>query len=152
MARIEKKSPPGISGEAARKLLQQAQLRCTATRIAVLQHLATATQPISHSDVADGMSQSGFDKSTLFRSLVDLADAGLLTRLDLGDQVRRYELRRGDTSKSKTDWVTEEHPHFVCVDCGRVTCLFEVSVSVPVPRSVGRVTEVLLRGHCAQCS
>jgi Fur family ferric uptake transcriptional regulator len=49
-----------------------------------------------------------------------------------------------------------EHPHFVCVDCGKATCLPNQAIRLPTTRkggipSVGDVTEVILKGHCNDC-
>jgi Fur family ferric uptake transcriptional regulator len=134
----------------ARAALRKAKLRSTTSRVAILQHLAAANQPLSHAEVADTLVPTGFDKSTLYRCLVELADAGLLSRLDAGDHAWRFELRRGDHHEDS------EHPHFVCVDCGKVECLPEVEVKISPPKGtkgsrLGDVTEVFLKGHCKEC-
>jgi Fur family ferric uptake transcriptional regulator len=134
----------------AKNLLKGAGLRSTAARVAVLQQLAAAAQPLSHADVVNTLTEFGFDQSTIFRSLHELAEAGLASRLDLGDQVRRFELRvlSGDDSF--------EHPHFMCVDCGKVSCLDQFSFRLSPSRGprrdqLGEITEVLLKGHCGAC-
>lgn len=134
--------------QAARESLRAAGLRSTTSRVAVLQHVATASKPLSHADVSDVLVPEGYDKSTLYRCLVELADAGLLARLDAGDHAWRFEL------KGDEDEHGPEHPHFVCVDCGKVTCLQDVEVKITPPRkaaAMGNVTEVVLKGHCREC-
>jgi Fur family ferric uptake transcriptional regulator len=147
----------GMSVQDARAALREAKLRSTTSRVAVLQHLASSTTPLSHAEVADALVPTGFDKSTLYRCLVELADAGLLSRLDAGDHAWRFELRShargGQRSQQHED---SEHPHFVCVDCGKVECLPEVEVKITPPKGsksspVGEVTEVFLKGHCKEC-
>lgn len=138
-----------LSVEAARETLRAAGLRGTTSRVAVLQHVAAAGKPVSHADVAEQLVPHGFDKSTLYRCLVELADAGLLARLDAGDHAWRFELKGNEHASG-------EHPHFVCVDCGQVTCLPDVEVKIsPLkgskPTGVGDVTEVYLKGHCKAC-
>ncbi len=148
---------PDMTIDAARTLLKEADLRCTSARIAVLQHMHSAEQPLSHAEVADQLENSVFDRSTIFRVLVELADAGLLTRLDIGDQVRRFEIKRKSRSvkAAKSSFEPLEHPHFVCVDCGVVTCLTdtELGLSSTLSRKtpIGTITEILLRGHCQSC-
>lgn len=145
------KSPASVHNVAwAKSLLKGSGLRSTAARVAVLQQLAMAGQPLSHADVVSTLADFGFDQSTIFRSLHELAEAGLASRLDLGDQVRRFELRvlSGDDSF--------EHPHFMCVDCGKVSCLDEFSFRLSPSRGprrdqLGEITEVLLKGHCGAC-
>ena len=134
----------------ARAALREAELRSTTSRVAVLQHLASANRPLSHAEVADSLVPEGFDKSTLYRCLVELADAGLLARIDAGDHAWRFELRSGEHHEDS------EHPHFVCVDCGKVECLPDVEVKITPSKSpkhshLGDVTEVFLKGHCKEC-
>ena len=139
-----------ISVEQARETLRAAGLRSTTSRVAVLQHVAGSGKPVSHADVADVLVPQGFDKSTLYRCLVELADAGLLSRLDAGDHAWRFEVRSGE------EHATGEHPHFVCVDCGKVSCLPDVEVRISPSKGVkgvmlGDVTEIFLKGHCKEC-
>jgi len=137
--------------EQARETLSQAKLRRTSCRLAVLQHLSRMVGPVTHADVSEKLVPEGYDKSTIYRSLIELADAGIVNRLDLGDHVWRFELRGDETHKSI------DHPHFTCVDCGRVMCLPDVKVDIGVtkgsktPVGVLQVTEVLLKGHCGAC-
>jgi len=140
-----------ISVKEAREALRAVKLRSTTSRVAVLQHLSTAEKPLSHSEVADKLVPTGFDKSTLYRCLVELADAGLLSRLDAGDHSWRFELRRGDAHTGA------EHPHFVCTDCGTVSCLPNVEVKIAQAKGtknsdIGDVTEIFLKGKCRECT
>jgi Fur family transcriptional regulator, ferric uptake regulator len=140
--------PVALSIEEARQAIRSAGLRSTTSRMAVLQHVSAAGKPVSHADVAEVLVPQGFDKSTLYRCLVELADAGLLARLDAGDHAWRFELRDEEHASG-------DHPHFVCVDCGTVTCLPEVEVKISAAKghkaAVGDVTEVFLKGHCKDC-
>lgn len=132
----------------ARSQLREAGLRCTPARIRVLTHLAAARKPLSHAEVAEALAPDGFDKSTVFRCLVQLSEAGLAAALDLGDQVRRFEWRSPAEGPG--------HAHFMCVDCGAVECLDDYVVAVSNRRS-GRplaghdITESLFKGHCRKC-
>lgn len=144
-----------------RSRIRGAGLRSTPARLAVLQALEQRSTPVTHADLAGELVPQGFDKATVYRNLIDLTDAGLLSRTELGDHVWRFELRR------ETDEHSGDHPHFLCLDCGEVSCLSDVDVRIaPVqgkkgagrnsgqtkagPR-IGRVTEVLLKGHCDRC-
>lgn len=133
-----------------KQLLRGVGLRATAARIAVVRWLSGAAGPKSHAEVVDGLKESGFDQSTLFRCLNELADSELVARLDLGDQVRRYELTGAETSGFA------EHAHFMCVDCGTVTCMEGFTFQItpdrgPRRKALGVINEVLLRGHCGVC-
>ena len=131
-----------------RELLRSAGLRCTTARLAVVQHLREAGSPLSHAEMAEKLVPLGFDKATVFRNLVDLSEARLASRTELGDHVWRFEFREpGDPRHGN-------HSHFVCVECGSVTCLSDIEFDAASQKraaKVGRVTEVLLKGHCSRC-
>ena len=132
-----------------REFLSRAGLRTTAARLAVVRRLRQTKSPLSHAEVAEELVPLGFDKATVFRNLTDLVDAGLVSRTELGDHVWRFELRDAKHDEAG------QHPHFVCVDCGGVTCLHDVEMPKTAQKSwtkVGRVTEILLKGHCNTCA
>lgn len=134
--------------EALQQRIRAAGLRCTSARLAVLRELGKSASPLTHADVAERLAVQGIDKATVFRNLVDLVDAELLTRNELGDHVWRFEIRAPGTPAD------EQHPHFVCTDCGSVTCLNDISFDVQSRNQaskVGHVKEILLKGICNKC-
>lgn len=133
-----------------RRVLKDAGLRSTAARLAVLQRLRRSSSPMTHAELAAELVPLGFDKATVFRNLNDLANVDLLVRTELGDHVWRFEVRDPNAGPGEG-----QHPHFVCVDCGQVTCLGGLEFTKDTreqARKVGRVTEILLKGHCVECS
>ena len=132
----------------ARDDIRAVGLRATPARVATLQLLRDATSPLTHADVAECLDSSGVDKTTAFRNLNDMTDAGLLRRTELGDHVYRFEeIRHGEHG-------AELHPHFLCVDCGSVSCMDNVQLTAGSMREsskVGEVAEILLRGKCNDC-
>jgi Fur family ferric uptake transcriptional regulator len=142
-------TPPTL--DKLKATLRGAGLRSTAPRIAVLKRLIGASTPVSHGELVDTLSDEGMDRTTVYRNLLDLTEAGLVQRTDLGDHVWRFELKRLEDAGVR-------HPHFTCTDCGAVSCLPEVSLSVKpgkgVPRSLrkGRGVEIQLRGKCDACA
>ncbi len=134
----------------AKQALRDAALRATAARVAVLKLLASKGVPMSHAAVVESLHEFGFDQSTLFRCLNEIADAGLVSRLDLGDQTRRFELRKTREGAEVT------HPHFMCIDCGELKCMEDFSVRITPSRGprrdkLGTITEIMIRGHCGNC-
>ncbi|WP_040769884.1 Fur family transcriptional regulator [Novipirellula maiorica] len=131
-----------------KQAIRDAGLRATPARIATLQLLRASTSPLTHAVVAEHLSATGVDKATAFRNLNDMVDAGLLRRTEVGDHVWRFEAIRGEAGHDAA------HPHFLCVDCGTVSCLDDVKLTAGSQREsekVGEVTEILLRGHCNEC-
>lgn len=148
---------PGPKGSKAKSVvelqeqLREAGLRSTAPRIAVLSRLVEARTPVSHGELAEELASFGYDRATIYRNLMDLTEAGLVARTDLGDHVWRFELRRDGGSHGSL------HPHFVCTDCGNIACLPGSAVRIMnqagVPRAVGqRSVEVQIKGRCDRCA
>ncbi len=127
-----------------RELLRAKGLRATPARIAVVNFLDGSGHPRTHLEVTEKLVKSGFEKSTIFRALGDLTEAGLLRKMELGDHVWRFErvgLEAGDTA----------HPHLLCIDCGSIQCLDDNQVELKAARSVGQIEDVLLKGRCPEC-
>lgn len=107
-----------------------------------------AEAPMTHAELVESVAHLGLDRVTVYRNLVDLADAELLNRSDHGDHVWRFEIPQEDGDGP--------HPHFVCVDCGVVSCLDGVEVNFSrarkAPRSVTkRKVEIQIKGICDAC-
>lgn len=150
---MRKQSTRSEGVDAARARLRAAGLRSTGPRLAVLRRLHELTAPVTHGELVADLAPLAFDRATIYRNLIDLTDAGLLTRTDLGDHAWRFELRRSDR-RQETD---APHPHFSCVDCGTVACLPGVTVRISSrrgsPRAVRRRdVAVQLRGRCDRCA
>jgi Fur family ferric uptake transcriptional regulator len=147
-AKAERASPPTAAD--LQRILRDAGLRATGARIAVLRFLLQSAVPSSHAELIDALGGEGYDRVTLYRNLTDLAEAGLVTRTDLGDHVWRFELKRASSAGHPG-----EHPHFVCTECGEVSCLPEASVKVvggKVPRAaMAKNVTVQIRGICDTC-
>jgi len=159
--------------DALKVLVRGAGLRCTTARLAVLEHLLAATGPQTHAEVSESLDHRGFDRATIYRNLTELTEAKLVTRVDLGDHVWRFEAKRHGGG----DGHGGDHPHFVCISCGEVSCLDDVHVAITqrpgadAPTAGGTagakagkkspaagrrqgipaVTEVLLKGTCENC-
>lgn len=117
----------------------------------MLRELCAARSPLSHGEVADALSADGFDRATVYRNLMDLTEAGLARRNDIGDHVWRFELMRSSQAHEQ-----DAHPHFICGECGAVSCLPEDAVSVKAgrgtPRALkNRTVSVQVRGVCDSC-
>lgn len=137
-------------------------MRCTAARLAVMQYLMSASGPLTHAEVSEAVGPvKGFDRATIYRNLTELTEAGLVSRVELGDHVWRFELKRAGEPHAKGD----DHPHFLCTSCGEVSCLDDVNVAITPkvgrgkaakgparPKAIRTVKEVLLKGQCGKCS
>lgn len=134
--------------ELVKQAIREAGLRATPARIAALQLLRRSSSPLTHSEVTERLAGSGVDRVTVFRNLNDLVEAGLLRRAELGDHVWRFEAINLNSGHGSA------HPHFLCVDCGSVSCLGDVVLTASSQRAtakVGEAIEILIRGHCNDC-
>lgn len=133
-----------------RALLKERGLRSTAPRMAVLVTLHEQAGPMSHEQIMEALPTGMFDKASVWRLLADLAEAGVLRRMDLGDRTWRYELL--DACRT----VTDDHPHFLCEDCGDVSCLPALEVRSrdgELPEALqGAEFRLRIMGRCADCT
>jgi len=149
------------SADAIQARVRGAGLRCTAARVAVLQHLETTAGPRTHAEVSEALADRGFDRATIYRNLTELTEARLVARVELGDHVWRFEAKR----LARRGAGREDHPHFVCTTCGEVSCLDDVRVAISPRarpgadgpargkgrRGIRSVTDVVLKGQCDHC-
>lgn len=138
----------GIDTGVIRTMIRDVGLRSTPTRIAVFAFGLRQSAPFTHSDVVQAFEGQGFESSTLFRALTDFADRGLMRKLDVGDHLFRYEVTRSAD-------IHHQHPHFLCTDCGGVSCVRESTASFASHAAslVGKhsITDVLFKGVCGEC-
>lgn len=87
--------------------LRKAGFRATYGRVALLEALADAGEPLSVEAAAKRV-RGKLDLTNTYRALEALRDAKLVRRVDVGHQHMHYELAA----------LVPHHHHFVCVDCG----------------------------------
>ena len=126
-------------------------MRSTGPRVAVLSYLSEANAPLSHTEICEALADKGYDRATIYRNLMDLAEAGVFVRSDLGDHVWRFERKQSRAGHSSG------HPHFVCVDCGEVSCLPALTVKVVAASGAPKAlrtqrVEVQVKGRCDACA
>lgn len=136
-----------LSRDEAKRWVQEAGLRATAPRVAVLRLLAKSERPLSHSEVVEAIGNAEWDQATLYRNLVKLVEADLARVASRVGGIARYEVRGEDDGPHL-------HPHFSCRACGGVACLPEVKLIGPVARTWRRPlaeAELQLVGECPKC-
>lgn len=69
------------------------------TVLAALHRLGPGDEAVSHAELAAALAPEGWDRATVYRNLVDLVDAGLATKHDLGDHTWRFALKSASTAK-----------------------------------------------------
>ncbi len=72
--------------------------------------------------------------SSLYRTLIVLAEAGVLDRSYDGEGMARYEL---------AEWLLGHHHHLVCVECGAVE---DIQIAPDIEGEVGCLVERIASG------
>jgi Fur family ferric uptake transcriptional regulator len=103
------------------EVLRDAGMRVTESRIRLLLILQNAKLPMRVSDIKLKIGKTNM--VTLYRNLETLFRAGIVDRLDFGEDVASYELRHPG----------EDHHHVTCVVCKK-----RVNVHACVPEVVSR--------------
>lgn len=89
-------------------------MRCTPERLAILEKAYSTPEHFQADMLYDAMELEGYhvSRSTVYKTLRLLEEAGLLAVHRFADQPEQYE--RADTAESVS------HLHLVCNECGRV--------------------------------
>lgn len=141
--------PTGDWAEHALAGLRDAGYRSGGARRAVVEYLGGQKCCLSAQEIHDRIRAGGrrVGIASVYRVLDQLAGESLLTRVDLGDGVARYEPAHAES----------HHHHLVCDDCGRVETFSDPSLERALARVASRLGyamdahDVVLRGACEGC-
>lgn len=87
------------------------------------------------------------NKTTIYRILDRLEDDGVVHSF-LGKNGTKWYAKCNGCSESKHEDV---HPHFECVECGKVDCL-TIDIKIPeIPNRTIVSSQVLIQGRCESC-
>ena len=126
--------------------MREAGYRKGGARRAVIDVLARETCALSALEIDARLDAVG--RASVYRTLAELAELGLVHKLDLGAETGRYE---------RTEPGGEHHHHMVCDNCGRVLPFEDPALERAVSAFSGqagfevRDHEVVLHGACAAC-
>ncbi|MEM6730722.1 MAG: transcriptional repressor [Myxococcota bacterium] len=133
----------------ARDLLRAHGLRVTTPRIELLLCLTARTQAMTHSEVVELMGEANVDAATIYRNLVKLAEHGVIDVVSRAGGMARYA---APTSQHASH---EDHIHFLCVECGSVSCLpSDIKSQVEAHgkwRAAVMAAQIQLEGQCPDC-
>jgi len=130
------------------KLLESASLKKTLPRRKILEEMLNSSKPRTADEIITLLGKNCPNRVTVYRILENLAEYGLVHRAYIERRSQYYEL---------ADKCSEHqcHPHFTCTDCGKTSCLPEVSLPMAANPPAGFVIEhqqVQLAGLCPKCS
>jgi Fe2+ or Zn2+ uptake regulation protein len=83
--------------------------------------------------------------ATVYNTLHELTEVGLLLELDMGQGERRYDIN------------TSDHAHLVCVECGHIEDVFYTHEMPPLPPEHAHGFQIIdrritFRGYCSACA
>lgn len=134
----------------ARDVLRRSGARSGAAREAVIAYLAEQQCCLSAQEVLDGLRAEGRSVgiASVYRALDQLAELGLVHRIDLGEGLARFEPAQPDG---------EHHHHLVCGSCGKVDRFDDPALERAISAVAGShgyalgQHDVVLRGACGDC-
>ena len=130
--------------------LESAGCRRGGARSAVVWLLAGKDCAVTAREIDDELrgSEREVGRASVYRALEQLAGLGLVSRLDIGQGVARYEPQHPGG---------EHHHHLVCDECGSVTPFQDAELERSISRLSRRVPfrvaehDVVLHGACDEC-
>ncbi|MEJ5365159.1 MAG: transcriptional repressor [Desulfosoma sp.] len=133
-----------------RKLMEEAGIRATTHRLAVLRILGSASSPMSAQEVFDALQACrSINRVTVYRILESLVEGGVVDKISAGDRSFRYGLAPNENHP--------QHAHFYCRLCGLMACLPPESLPLPSRSSSSMMPgivekcEIRLDGVCHHC-
>ena len=112
----------------------------------VLNEFQSLTTAISVIDLIKKLN-SKLNKTTIYRILEKLEDDGVVHSF-LGKNGIKWYAKCRNCSKSNH---SDVHPHFECIDCGKIDCLTE-EIKIPsIPNREVRSSQILFQGICESC-
>lgn len=130
-----------------REALETAGLRPTEIRMEVLDILYRKGEPLTHGEIRQ-LSRQELDRVTLYRTLDSLTGKGLVHKVQGVDGAWRY-----CAHPLKHPGCPGDHPHFLCLKCGRMICLEGQTlpyVNVPEGFHV-EGKQLVVYGTCPEC-
>ena len=130
--------------------LARAGYRRGGARRAVVELLAAQPCALSAPEIEDALrhGERRVARASIYRVLEELVQLGLVTRIEVGHGMARYEAVHDGA---------RHHDHLVCDSCGEITPFRDEELERTLRRVAGRVAlavdehEVILRGHCDTC-
>ena len=130
-----------------KKLLSEAGLRSTRQRQLILDLLFSRGEPLSHGEILANIDEH-LDRVTLYRTLDTLKKAGIVHQVQGIDGVWRFCAHNQGAEGCPGD-----HPHFLCLSCGKMICLTDQRMPrVDVPDGVSvEGKQMVVYGLCVDC-
>jgi Fur family ferric uptake transcriptional regulator len=133
----------------ATEILQHHEVKKTAPRVAIIQALQKGRSPLSESELKDDLGDF-YDRTTFYRSMQTLAEAGVIHRIVVDNLLVKYVLNDCEHGHHHQP----DHVHFYCQQCKALICMDELKTPrYELPSGFKQQTcEVIIRGLCVKCN
>lgn len=130
-------------------ILKKSGLSVTEGRKKILELFLDNESALAHADI-ERETESAFDRVTVYRTLQTFVDKGIIHQIPTTDNSVLYALCRHNCAQGHHH---DNHVHFICNNCGKTTCLDEVTVPVvKLPKGFKPVqSAMVVTGICSDC-
>ncbi len=129
-------------------ILKKHGLRITDFRQDVVQLFLDTRHALSNQDIEQSLGNP--DRITLYRTLKNFEEKGIIHRAVDGTTTSKYALCESDCTEHKH---LDEHVHFYCEQCKNTFCVDEVEVpNVQLPEGYVVINaSMIMQGICKSC-
>ncbi len=133
----------------AESILRQHNLKVTTFRSEVMEIFLTSQHALLLGDIESRLDTH--DRITLYRTLKNFEDKGLVHKVNVGTTSTKYALCVDDCSE---DAHADEHVHFHCNRCDNTFCLDHVHIpTIQLPSGFAFANALMtINGVCKECS
>ena len=122
-------------------------IRKTQSLAIVLEEFEEGTGAISAIELIRRLNKQ-LNKTTVYRLLDKLEDDGILHSFLGKNGIKWYAKCNNCSTAGHVDM----HPHFQCINCGKVDCL-PIDLTIPsIPNREVITSQILIQGKCELCS
>lgn len=132
------------------KILASNNVKATPMRMLVLEQMIDAHASLSLAELELRLYPS--DRITIYRTLQTFVKSGIAHTVESAGNCAFYALCKGECDHGSH---SDEHPHFICEQCKKISCCTEFSYTLNSPSLTSgyeiHKTEMTLRGICPSC-
>jgi Fur family ferric uptake transcriptional regulator len=130
-------------------ILRKNGLSVTDSRQKILELFLQSKGALEHADIEKRTGEN-FDRVTVYRTLQSFVEKGLIHLIPTTDNTVKYALCKDDCEAGHHH---DNHVHFLCGECGKTTCLDDVTVpAVKLPKGFSPDhAEMVVTGICGDC-
>lgn len=130
----------------AQEIIHAHHLSSGACREQIIEVFIQHPHALSEQEVKEKLGDQ-FDRTSIYRTFKTLLENKVLHQIVVEKGLVKYVM-------NQTENLQTPHAHFYCNDCGKVVCIEQVLPELSIEKQDFKVvsTEMILKGHCADCN